>query len=96
MVCCESPQPHATVSQAIFQNGEEKKKINFQDYQASKNPFGLPSQKLTKKEGLAGLDPQWAQTQRAPCPHIMCTWMVSIPLHSAQSHKMFPWDEVLL
>ena len=26
MVCCESPQPHATVSQAIFQKGEEKKK----------------------------------------------------------------------
>lgn len=27
MVCCESPQPHATVSQAIFQNGEERKVI---------------------------------------------------------------------
>lgn len=48
MVCCESPQPPATVSQAIFQNGEEEgwegqTEINFQDYQASKNPFGFPS-----------------------------------------------------
>lgn len=61
MVCGESPQPHATVSQAIFQNGEERKVIKGKSIsKATRLPkfhSDFPGARQQERRGWLALDP---------------------------------------
>lgn len=67
MVCGESPQPHATVSQAIFQNGEERKVIKGKSIsKATRLPkfhSDFPGARQQERRGRLALDPPLAPAQ---------------------------------
>lgn len=67
MVCGESPQPHATVSQAIFQNGEERKVIKGKSIsKATRLPkfhSDFPGARQQERRGWLALDPPLAPAQ---------------------------------